>query len=218
MKLSNRLNEIVKYINDNSTVIDVGCDHGLLDIYLTINKNCNCIATDISSECINKTNNNISTYGLQDKIKTIVSDGLSNVSYKDDDIIVISGMGTSTIKHIVKPDMNNTFIIQSNNDYELLREYFISIGYIISNESVVFDHNKFYITMLFTKGNKEYSKDDLFLGPIMRYSKDSINYYEYLLDKYKKIKNNMPSYNEDEINLLNYKIGIIEKTLDQLRK
>ena len=52
----------------------------------------------------------------------------------------------------------------------------------------------------------------------MRYSKDSINYYEYLLDKYKKIKNNMPSYNEDEINLLNYKIGIIEKTLDQLRK
>ena len=38
MKISKRLKAISDFITDNSNVIDVGCDHALLDIYLFNNK------------------------------------------------------------------------------------------------------------------------------------------------------------------------------------
>lgn len=36
-KLSKRLEVVASFVNDNSKVIDIGCDHGLLSIYL-VNK------------------------------------------------------------------------------------------------------------------------------------------------------------------------------------
>ena len=39
MKINNRLKTISNYIEDNSNIIDVGCDHSLLGIYLCLNKN-----------------------------------------------------------------------------------------------------------------------------------------------------------------------------------
>ena len=38
MNISNRLKTIADMIDSNYHVIDVGCDHALLDIYLTLNK------------------------------------------------------------------------------------------------------------------------------------------------------------------------------------
>ena len=39
IKLSKRLEAISSLIPNNSKIIDVGCDHGLLDIYLYQKKN-----------------------------------------------------------------------------------------------------------------------------------------------------------------------------------
>ena len=33
-KLSKRLEVVASYIEDNSKLVDIGCDHGLLSIYL----------------------------------------------------------------------------------------------------------------------------------------------------------------------------------------
>ena len=38
MKISNRLKLIASFVDDDSKVIDVGCDHALLDIFLVLNK------------------------------------------------------------------------------------------------------------------------------------------------------------------------------------
>lgn len=213
MILSKRLNSIVNMIPNSSNVIDVGCDHGLLDIYLSKYKDCSCIASDISKKCIDKTNNNIIKYQASNII-TIVSDGLKNIAIKDE-IIVISGMGTSTIKNIINGSINNDLIIQSNNDYSELREYFYHIGYSLFDEEVISDNNKFYITMYFKKKNGSISDDDILLGPFLKQKKSSIDYYKYLLDKYNKIIDNLPVNNEKR-NILSYNIDIIEKTLDQL--
>jgi tRNA (adenine22-N1)-methyltransferase len=37
VKLSKRLNSLVKYVYEGDIVMDVGCDHALLDIYLVQN-------------------------------------------------------------------------------------------------------------------------------------------------------------------------------------
>ena len=48
-KLSKRLEVVASFVNDNSKVIDIGCDHGLLSIYLVNKyKNVKVIASDIN--------------------------------------------------------------------------------------------------------------------------------------------------------------------------
>jgi len=188
MKLSKRLQEIANLIN-NEEIIDIGCDHALLDIYLTLHKNTKCIASDISEKVIEKAKYNIKKYNLEDKIKTVRSNGLENIDVKDQTII-IAGMGTHTILDILKDKtINNSLIICSNNDYELLRIKICEKGYIIKEEKAIYDNKHWYIIIRFEKGNKKYSKFDYKIGPILKNNK---KYLEYLYDKNKNIYKKVP--------------------------
>ena len=56
-KISRRLEAIASLVEDNKKIIDIGCDHALLDIYLIKNKkNLNIIASDINN-CNNASSN-----------------------------------------------------------------------------------------------------------------------------------------------------------------
>jgi len=138
IKLSPRLKAIADLIDENSKVVDIGCDHALLDIFLTQNKNCHCLATDISVSCILKAQDNIKKYDLEKEVKTMITDGLENINYKNYDYIVISGMGFQTIKKILKNKIPNKLIIQSNNNIEKLK-YYLFKKYKLVNEKVVLD-------------------------------------------------------------------------------
>ena len=61
---SKRLLEIASLVPVHSTVVDVGCDHGLLDIYLTLHRNCKCTASDINENCLKSARENIKKYSL----------------------------------------------------------------------------------------------------------------------------------------------------------
>lgn len=185
--LSKRLKKITSLIDENTNVIDVGCDHALLDIYLTINKNCHCTATDVNVNALNIANYNIKKYHLEDKIKTILSDGLKNIEIKKISTVVIAGMGTTTILQILKNINDNlidNIVVASNNDYELLRKE-ISKKYHIENELVVEDRKKFYLILNLKKGAINYNKKQQYLGPLLKNNKDidTINYYQYLYNK-----------------------------------
>ena len=62
---SKRLLEIASLVPVHSTVVDVGCDHALLDIYLTLHRNCNCTASDINENCLKSARENIKKYSLR---------------------------------------------------------------------------------------------------------------------------------------------------------
>ena len=102
IKISKRLETISNYVNDNSNIVDIGCDHGLLDIYLIQNKtNINIIASEINENALNNAKNNIKKYKLNNKIKTILSDGLDNINTNNIDTIIVAGMGAHTIVGIL---------------------------------------------------------------------------------------------------------------------
>ena len=55
MNIDNRLKRIADFIPSDSYILDVGCDHALLDIYLALNrKNIKLIASDINENPLKK--------------------------------------------------------------------------------------------------------------------------------------------------------------------
>ena len=98
--LNKRLQTFSAFIENKDIVLDIGCDHGLLGIYLTLNKKVKVISSDINEKPLLKAQENIKKYNLEDKIETRLGDGLSVMSM-DINTIVISGMGTETIINIL---------------------------------------------------------------------------------------------------------------------
>lgn len=197
MNISKRLRVISDFISDNSFILDIGCDHALLDIYVTKNKkNVKAIASDIKEEPLNKAKENITKYNAN-KVKTVLANGLE--AYKEGiDTIVISGLGSTTIVEILKNDKGvlkdiNKLIISSNNDYYYLRESICNMNFYIKDEKMVLDRDKFYPVILFEKGNKKYTKKEYKYGPVLLKNKDKdfVKYLKNEKEKYIKINNNL---------------------------
>ena len=181
INLSKRLDVISSLVPIQANVIDIGCDHALLDIYLCQKKICkNIIATDINKNALLNAQDNIKKYKLDRKIETRLGNGLDIL--KDSDIIdtiVISGMGAHTIVGILKNNLDklkniNTIIIQSNTKLEFLRKEIIKLNYIIDDEVMVVDNKKTYTVIKYIKGKKKYSRKELYFGPILLAKKDKL--------------------------------------------
>lgn len=195
MKISRRLQTIADLIPEGSKVIDIGCDHALLDIYLAMNKDCQCIAADINSNALEQAKYNIKRFGAKN-INPVLTDGLTGIEVNDSDIVVISGMGATTIEHILSNNKaSNTLIISAHNDWELLRKTVTSLKYKIEEEAFVVDKAKGYIIIKFIKGDGEYSSEDLIYGP---YLIRNIEYLNYLYEKVVEVYEKIPEDSEDK--------------------
>ena len=191
MNISKRLEAVATLVDIGSRVIDVGCDHAYLDIYLTLNNENKCIATDINKNALEMAKKNIKKYKLEKEIETKLTNGLTDINVKETDNIVISGMGTLTILDILNTNkLSDTLIISSNNNIDTLRREVINLGYYIDSEIFLIDKSKPYIIIKFIKGIKKYNKIDILLGPILKYN---ITYKNYIINKYKNILKHIPN-------------------------
>ena len=89
--------------NDKS-VIDIGCDHGLLSIYLAEKfNNLKIIASDVNNNALESARRNVSKYKLEDRIDIRLGSGVSVINKKDKiDTLVVAGMGANTIIGFLK--------------------------------------------------------------------------------------------------------------------
>jgi len=181
IKISHRLEAISSLVPINSKVIDIGCDHALLDIYLyqkNISKKI--IASDINENALNNAKENIHKNKLDEYIETRLGNGLDTLKKEDEiDTIIISGMGAHTIIGILKNNTGklnniNTIVIQSNTKLEFLRKEMTKLNYLISDEIIVQDSKKIYIVIKFEKGKKKYTRKELYFGPILLKKKDKL--------------------------------------------
>ena len=207
IKLTKRLATIASFCDKKDAVVDVGCDHGLLSIYL-YDKVKKIMATDINSKALDQALNNFQKYAVD--IPHLVCDGIDNPHILEYDTLVIAGMGAHTIKHILDNPSKllniKKIIISAHNHQELVREYLNEIGFYLKDEKIVWDRH-YYFIMKFCKGDTKHSKDLNRYGLI---KKENVDYYLYITKKDKvllkkeKLKEEIKFYQ-----------GVIEKIGEQ---
>ena len=182
--INERLKKISAYIYDNEKIIDIGCDHALLDIYLYNNRrNITVIASDINKKPLLIAKENILKYHLENKIILKQGNGLE-VMEDDVDTVVISGMGAINIVNILK-EINSyphvsKLILSPNNDYPFLREEVSKLGFKIKQEEMVKENNKFYLISVFVRGNEN---SDYLFGKLDLKKDNNIEYFMFILKK-----------------------------------
>ena len=220
INLSKRLKTVASFVlKKECNVIDVGCDHALLDIYLLqSNSNLKVIASDNKKKPLENAKKNIIKYSFLDKIDISLRDGINNIP-KEIDTVIISGMGAETIIDILINDVEeldhiNRLIISSNNKYYEIRKKISSLGYTINDEKIVYEEEKYYIVIEFIKGNKKYKEKELFFGPILLKNKDKIfyDYYGFIKTKKEEVLKQLPENNKNRNKIIK-EIKLLEEEI-----
>lgn len=224
LKLSNRLLKIASLVKNHDVIIDVGCDHALLDIYLTKNKIVKkAIATDITNGAINMALKNVSYYDCLN-VDVRLGDGLDTLKKEDKvSLIIMSGLGNQKIVSILNNNKEkicnvNELIIQSNTGYYELRKEVVKLGYFIEDEVLIKENNIIYVIIKFKKGKRRYSNKQLYFGPILLKNKDTL-FKELIskdINKNKLILDNLPSKKALKRLELNLKIKKLKKEIKGL--
>lgn len=174
--LTPRLFAIAKLIDLEAVVADIGTDHAYLPIYLAKDNNAKRIyACDVNQGPLDVAKHNIESFGVADKVETILSDGLTWINEQENIHInecIIAGMGSTTILDILKKDSDkiDCYIIASNTALLPIREWVKEKKYFIEQETIVMDNEIIYEIIKINKfaGVKVKNKFDLNFGPILR--------------------------------------------------
>lgn len=180
-----RIETLASLVDKDAYVLDIGTDHAYLPIYLYKNNiTKSIVGSDISKNALEYAKTNLVKYGLENKIKLIISDGFKNIN-ETFDIAIISGVGTETIKKILDyKKLPNKLIISSHKNVLKLRKYMQSIGYKIIDEKIVYENEKYYDLIKYEKGYDNLDEYSLLVG-----LSNNIEYINYLKEKYKKLYN-----------------------------
>ncbi|BCR35546.1 tRNA (adenine(22)-N(1))-methyltransferase [Mariniplasma anaerobium] len=180
-------NKRIKFLSELTQgydcVLDIGTDHGL--VLLEAFKNGyikSAIASDLREEPLKSAKKSLNHY----PVEFVISDGFKNIQ-SDFDLGIIAGMGAYLIKDILKyAPMDKTYILQANDNHEILREFLAKQGFEIVDEHII--HDKFYyVIMIIKKGHMKLSEADLYLGPKLKYKKEAKPFYDQKIKQFQKI-------------------------------
>ena len=150
MKLptSQRLLACCDYVNRGDRIADIGCDHGYLSIHLVTDGIAqSAIASDVNELPLQSAVRNAAKYGVSDKIRFFLSDGVRNIP-RDFDTLICAGMGADTMISILEaaPWLRSNryrMILQCQSKRPQLRRYLYENGWRINRETLV-KEGKFY--------------------------------------------------------------------------
>ena len=184
VKLNNRLLAVASLISKNASIIDIGCDHAFLSIYVAQNlEPKKVIASDIKVGPLEQAKINIQKYQVAGKIQIKLGSGIEPIE-EDIDTIIISGMGGLNMIGILKyhPEKYknvDTLILSPNSDIPEVRKEICKLGFYIEEEKLVKENHIIYLVLRFQRGKRKYQTKDYIYGPILRKRKSAL-WIEYL--------------------------------------
>lgn len=171
LKLNNRLIALAECVRGGAVLYDVGTDHAYLPVQLVgSGKTERAVASDISSEPLRHAERIIAENGLSDRIETLLSNGLENITLQYPCDVVIAGMGGDTIISIIEAkkelrDERVHLVLQPMTKQYEVRRYLLENGFDIYRETLADDGRIFQIICACYTGDDHHMDDfELFLG------------------------------------------------------
>ena len=172
IKLSNRLAMSAGMVTTGSSVADVGCDHAHTCIWLVKHDGVpKAIAMDVRPGPLSHAEANIRLYGLDEQIKTRLSDGLDALSPGETDTIIIAGMGGTLTVQILERGLEKAkaakeMILQPQSDLGMVRKFLREHGFCIIEEKMCKEFGKFYTSMKVVYGEQQREQADGFIQSV----------------------------------------------------
>lgn len=169
MKLSRRLELVASFVEPGSRIADVGTDHGYVPIWLVKqNTAVSAIAMDVRPGPLERAQKHIKLHGLEERIETRLSDGVSKLNSGEADTVVIAGMGGELVIHILEEgrhvwDSVKTWILSPQSELDKVRRYLEDQGFCIIKEDMTCDEGKYYTVMKVIRGTMNLSRDSYYL-------------------------------------------------------
>ena len=181
MELSKRLYAVAGLVTEGASVADIGTDHGYIPIYLIKEGIASkVIALDVKKGPLERARMHIIGYGLKDRIKTRLSDGLQEVKPGEVDTMIAAGMGGGLVIRILQEgrkvaDQLSALILQPQSEIEKVRKYLNQSGFRITEEKMVEETGKYYPMMRVAHGEAEdYEEYEYLYGKRLLEKKDPV--------------------------------------------
>lgn len=180
--LNERLKAVAAMVPKNANVIDVGCDHAYLSIYLKEHGiAAKVVASDNKEGPLKEAKRNIKQAKVQ--VETSLADGISKIS-SDIDTVVVSGMGGGNIIGMFKytPEkLKNvsTLILSPNNDLSRVRKEISKLDFHLVDETLVKYKNIIYVVMKWQRGKSHLRAKEYIYGPILAKKQGNL-FHEYI--------------------------------------
>lgn len=155
MKLSNRLERILSFVEEGDAVADVGCDHGFAAIELVSRGIASKVsALDVNRDPLEKARENAARAGVMEKIGFYLSDGLEKLPEGEADTVIIAGMGGMLMSRIISDTPKavmkgiRKLILSPQSEQSHFRHFLADNGFEIEDEALIYEDNKFYPVIL----------------------------------------------------------------------
>ncbi|PEY26758.1 tRNA (adenine(22)-N(1))-methyltransferase TrmK [Bacillus anthracis] len=204
VKLSKRLEEVVREIPVGSTVADIGSDHAYLPCYTIINNIATkAVAGEVVDGPFRSAQATVAESGLQDKVDVRKGNGLAVIAPGEVDVITVAGMGGALIRDILESGKEKLegvtrLILQPNIAAHHIREWFIENGWELIHEKIVKEDGKIYEILVGERGNitvpySENKQAELFMGPFLMKEKSEafVEKWEGELKNFQNILNQL---------------------------
>jgi len=148
--LSRRLKALTEMVSPGKSVVDVGCDHGFVSIYLVQNKvSPHVLAMDVRKGPLSRAQEHIAEYGLEEHIQTRLSDGLCEYQAGEAQALVCAGMGGRLMMKILTDSRDKAreleeLILQPQSELPAFRKFLQEEGYLTLDENILCEEGKYY--------------------------------------------------------------------------
>lgn len=201
MEISSRLECIAKMIEKCDSIADIGTDHGYVPIYLIKKGICkHAIASDINMGPVEKARLNIEHENAEKSIECRLGPGFSTVKPMEVNVAIIAGMGGNLIRDIIEEGIQvfkslDYVVLQPVQNPDVLRKYIYESGYIVLDEDLCKDENKYYEVIKIKYNNEPKVLSDVYyeVSKILLEKKHPLvkEYVCLKIKKYDKIFNNI---------------------------
>lgn len=170
LPLSKRLRMNACLVPKCGLLADVGCDHAYASIHLVADGVAKrAVAMDVKMGPLLRAKENIGRFGMENRIETRLSDGLSALSVSEADVIFICGMGGPLMVDILSKDWEKVcasrcIVLQPQSEIAQVRKFLHKMGFGITGEDMCEEDGKFYTAMRAEKGQQALFDGDILQG------------------------------------------------------